>query len=712
MSVKKILLFGFFAVFVLSKSLADEGMWMPNLLEKRQVDMQNKGLKISANDIYHEIQPSLKDAVVRFGTGCSGSFISKEGLVLTNYHCGYGQIQALSSVQNDYLQHGFWAKNRHEELPCAGLTVSMVVRTIDVTDAVKAGTTAGMSELEAAEIRRRNTRDLIDEIEKQTEYKAEVRAFFGGNQFYLYLTETFEDVRLVGTPPSSIGKFGGDVDNWTWPRHTGDFALFRVYADPNNKPAKYSPNNVPYQPKKHFKISLNGAQENEFTWIFGYPGRTNLYLTSFGIRQITEIENPIAIHARTKRLDIIRPAMEQDQKTRIQYSAKAAGISNAWKRWQGENYGIQRVDGIAKKEGYEKRFQEWANTFNNGQYRDLLSELKTAYDEMEPLLIQNTIFNEHVLSPEIVNFVNQFVPLIKSSSDKNFPTATFNAVLSRVKGLVTPFFKDFNVDIDKQIFKALSTVEIDCEQVRFIDFPDKNFDKYVDEMYAKSIFTNEKKLNDALRKSKKSNVGKVFGNDPLYVYVNQIFSMYNAMISPALREQRALIDVLQRTYMQAQMEMESDRMFFPDANSTIRIAYGKVEGLTPSDAVTYRFQTTLSGLMAKENPEIFEFTINDKLRDLYNNKDFGVYANAKGEMPICFIASNHTIGGNSGSPVLNGNGDMIGINFDRAWEGTMSGFMFDPKLCRNISVDVRFILFIIDKFAESNHIMAELEVVK
>ena len=712
MSVKKILLFGFFAVFVLSKSLADEGMWMPNLLEKRQVDMQNKGLKISANDIYHEIQPSLKDAVVRFGTGCSGSFISKEGLVLTNYHCGYGQIQALSSVQNDYLQHGFWAKNRHEELPCVGLTVSMVVRTIDVTDAVKAGTTAGMSELEAAEIRRRNTRDLIDEIEKQTEYKAEVRAFFGGNQFYLYLTETFEDVRLVGTPPSSIGKFGGDVDNWTWPRHTGDFALFRVYADPNNKPAKYSPNNVPYQPKKHFKISLNGAQENEFTWIFGYPGRTNLYLTSFGIRQITEIENPIAIHARTKRLDIIRPAMEQDQKTRIQYSAKAAGISNAWKRWQGENYGIQRVDGIAKKEGYEKRFQEWANTFNNGQYRDLLSELKTAYDEMEPLLIQNTIFNEHVLSPEIVNFVNQFVPLIKSSSDKNFPTATFNAVLSRVKGLVTPFFKDFNVDIDKQIFKALSTVEIDCEQVRFIDFPDKNFDKYVDEMYAKSIFTNEKKLNDALRKSKKSNVGKVFGNDPLYVYVNQIFSMYNAMISPALREQRALIDVLQRTYMQAQMEMESDRMFFPDANSTIRIAYGKVEGLTPSDAVTYRFQTTLSGLMAKENPEIFEFTINDKLRDLYNNKDFGVYANAKGEMPICFIASNHTIGGNSGSPVLNGNGDMIGINFDRAWEGTMSGFMFDPKLCRNISVDVRFILFIIDKFAESNHIMAELEVVK
>ena len=712
MSVKKILLFGFFAVFVLSKCLADEGMWMPNLLEKRQVDMQNKGLKISANDIYHEIQPSLKDAVVRFGTGCSGSFISKEGLVLTNYHCGYGQIQALSSVQNDYLQHGFWAKNRHEELPCAGLTVSMVVRTIDVTDAVKAGTTAGMSELEAAEIRRRNTRDLIDEIEKQTEYKAEVRAFFGGNQFYLYLTETFEDVRLVGTPPSSIGKFGGDVDNWTWPRHTGDFALFRVYADPNNKPAKYSPNNVPYQPKKHFKISLNGAQENEFTWIFGYPGRTNLYLTSFGIRQITEIENPIAIHARTKRLDIIRPAMEQDQKTRIQYSAKAAGISNAWKRWQGENYGIQRVDGIAKKEGYEKRFQEWANTFNNGQYRDLLSELKTAYDEMEPLLIQNTIFNEHVLSPEIVNFVNQFVPLIKSSSDKNFPTATFNAVLSRVKGLVTPFFKDFNVDIDKQIFKALSTVEIDCEQVRFIDFPDKNFDKYVDEMYAKSIFTNEKKLNDALRKSKKSNVGKVFGNDPLYVYVNQIFSMYNAMISPALREQRALIDVLQRTYMQAQMEMESDRMFFPDANSTIRIAYGKVEGLTPSDAVTYRFQTTLSGLMAKENPEIFEFTINDKLRDLYNNKDFGVYANAKGEMPICFIASNHTIGGNSGSPVLNGNGDMIGINFDRAWEGTMSGFMFDPKLCRNISVDVRFILFIIDKFAESNHIMAELEVVK
>ncbi|MCL2683459.1 MAG: S46 family peptidase [Bacteroidales bacterium] len=708
--MKKIALFLISVWFIFLQIYADEGLWMPNLLQKRQADMQSKGLQISVEDIYSETQPSLKDAVVRLSTGCTGGFVSKEGLVLTNHHCVYQQIQMHSTVEKDYLQYGFWAMNKEEELPCPGMSVSMVVKTLDVTEAVTAGTTAEMSEQDAAKIRNENIKTLIADAEKETGYKVEVRPFFGGNQFYLYLIEVFEDVRLVGVPPSNIGKFGGDTDNWTWPRHTGDFAFIRVYVDTNNKPAKYSKDNVPYRPCKHFKLSLKGPEENEFTFVFGYPGRTNLYLTSYALRLITEVENPIAIAARTKRLDIIKTAMEQDPKTRIQYTAKASRISNTWKRWQGENRGIKRINGVAQKEGYEENFQEWANTYNDGQYKDLLPQLKTAYAELEPLSTQNLIFNEHVLAPEIVGFVQQFNQLLKLSNDKTVKPAVFNEQLNLLKGRVTPFFKDFDASVDKQLFKSLSIVDIDGVEVRFVDFPDKNFDQYVDEMYAKSIFTNEAKLNAILKKFPSKSAIKSLENDPLLNYVDRVYSMYYSMIAPALREQNAIIDVLQRTYIKAQMDMQPDREFYPDANSTLRVAYGKVEGYSPSDAITYKYYTTLSGLMAKENPNVFEFVVEDKLKKLYNDKNFGPYANSKGEMPIAFVASNHTIGGNSGSPVLNGKGEIIGVNFDRAWEGTMSGLMFDSTQCRNISVDVRFILFMLDKYAGATHLLDEIEI--
>ena len=710
--MKKLLGFLVLTTLVFSQTFANEGMWLPNLLQKREADMQSKGLKISAKDIYCEINPSLKDAVVRLSTGCTGSFISKEGLLLTNHHCGYSQLQMLSSVENDLLKDGFWAKNRSEELPAPNLSVSMVVRTVEVTDAVIAGTTSSMNEQEAARVRNENIRKLVAEAEKETGYRAEVRAFFAGNQFYLYLIKVFEDVRLVGAPPSNIGKFGGDTDNWTWPRHTGDFMLFRVYVDQNNRPAKYSDDNVPYQPQKHFKLSLNGAQKNEFSWVFGYPGRTNQYLTSFAVQQIIETEYPIAIAARTKRLDIIKAAMEQDQKTRIQYSAKTASIANAWKRWQGEISGINRMNGIAKKKDFEKEFQNWANTYNHGEHRNLLDQLKVAYADLEPLLIQNTIFNEHVLAPEVVRFANQFDQLVRLANDRTTTPAAFNEELNRLKARVEPFFRNFNADIDRQLFKALSTAKIDGIDMRFVDFPDKIFDNYVDEMYAKSVFASEAKLNNVLRRINRRNAARLLGNDPLLHYARTVFSMHNSMIAPALREQNAIIDLLQRNYMRAQMEMQPNRMFYPDANSTLRVAYGRVEGFSPSDAVTYHFQTTLGGLMAKENPNVFEFMVTDQLRELYNTKNFGPYANSEGKMPICFIASNHTIGGNSGSPVLNGNGDLIGVNFDRVWEGTLSGLMWDPERCRNISVDSRFILFIIDKFANAKHLLEEIEIVK
>ncbi len=439
---------------------------------------------------------------------------------------------------------------------------------------------------------------------------------------------------------------------------------------------------------------------------------------AYAIRLKTEVENPIAIDARTKRLDIIKTAMDKDQKTRIQYSAKAATIANAWKRWQGENRGIKRINGIAQKEAYEKTFQQWADTYNNGQYKDLLSQLKSAYTELEPLTIQHTYFNEQVLAPEMMKFVYQFVVLLKLSEQEQSESRNNTDYLKQldiINKQIDRFFKDFNPDVDKHIFKSLSTAKINGVDVRFVDFPDKNYDEYVDELYAKSAFANETKTKALLKKinaAEPRKIAKLLGKDPLLNYVERVYSMYNTMIVPMVREQNATIDLLQRTYMKAQMEMQPERNFYPDANFTLRVAYGKVAGFSPSDAVTYNYYTTLGGLIAKENPNIFDYVVEDKLKKLYSDKDFGEYANAEGEMPIAFIASNHTSGGNSGSPVLNGKGEMIGINYDRCWEGTMSDLMFDETQCRNIGMDVRFLLFIIDKYAGATHLLEELDIVK
>ncbi|MDR2907670.1 MAG: S46 family peptidase [Bacteroidales bacterium] len=713
--MKKIILPLIATLFFTPQFRADEGIWLPNLLKKQEADMQSKGLQISAEDIYSETQPSLKDAIVKFDGGCTAEFISKEGLLLTNHHCGYDQIQYHSTVEKDYLQYGFWAKSKGEELPCPGLKVSMIVKTVDVTDLVNEGITVDMNERQADSIRGKNIQKVYERegIEPTPGKHAEVIPAYGGNAYFLYYSEVFEDVRFVAAPPSNIGKFGGDTDNWVWPRHTGDFSMFRVYADSNNNPARYSETNVPYQPKQYFKISLDGAEQDEFTFVFGYPGRTNEYLTSYAIRQTTEIVNPIAIAARTKRLDIIKTAMNSDPKTRIQYSAKAASIANAWKKWQGEIRGIKRADGIAKKEAFEKSFQEWANSYNNGQYKELLPELKTAYLELEPAITQNTYFLEHVRTPEVVQFSGQFInELIALIKEQNISKTAFQVQLDKLKERGAQFFKDFDADVDKEIFKTMSLVKIDGVEMRFVDFPDKDFDKYVDEMYAKSMFANEEKFNAVMKKLSFSNALKTLGKDPVLNYTDRVYAMYNAMIAPMLKDQTALINNLQRTYMKAQMEMQPDKNFYPDANGSLRVAYGKVAGFSPSDAVTYDYYSTLSGLIAKENPDIFDYVVEDKLKKLYNDKDFGDYANAKGEMPIAFIASNHTSGGNSGSPVLNGRGEIIGLNFDRCWEGTMSDLMFDENQCRNISMDIRFLLFMIDKYAGATHLLEELELVR
>jgi len=688
---------------------------MPNHLHKREADMQSRGLKISAEDIYSETQPSFRNAVVRLSTGCSGGFISSEGLLLTNHHCGERQLQMLSTVENDILRNGFWAMSRSEEILAPDLSVIMTEKIVNVTDAVNSGIEVGMSEQEAEIIRRTNIAEIVAKEENNADgfgYSAEVRAFFGGNEFYLFLFRTFYDVRLVGAPPANIGRFGGVYDNWSWPRHAGDFMLFRVYVDENNQPAKFCETNVPYQPQKYFSMSLSGAQKNDFTWIYGFPGRTTYYISSFALRQVMEIEHPIAIAARYKRKNIMRAAMAEDPKIRIQYTTKVARISNAWKRWSSEIRGVNRINGIAKKEAFEKEFQQWADTFNNGEHKYLLHQLQAAHGELEPFLILNTVFNEHVLAPEIVAFANQFNRLVNLSNERSTTNAIFNEELNRLKQRAETFFRDFNADIDRELFKTLSVLNIDGLEMRFVDFPDLDFDEYVNEMYATSIFTNEARFNSVFRRINRRNAARLLGRDPILNYAQSVFSMFNSMIAPEFRELRSNADVLQRTFMRAQIEMQPDKMFWPDANSTLRVAYGQVHGFSPSDAVTYRFYTTLGGLIAKENPDIYEFTVKDRLRELYHNRDFGRYANENGEIVVNFISSNHTISGNSGSPILNGRGELIGLNYSRVWQAAMAGYFWDPEQSRNTSVDSRYILFIIDKFGGAGYLLDEMTIVE
>ncbi|GHS86536.1 Asp/Glu-specific dipeptidyl-peptidase [Bacteroidia bacterium] len=698
----------------------DEGMWIPLLLNHNEADMKSRGMKITAEDIYSVNHSSLKDAIVKFGSGCTGEFISEQGLVLTNYHCAHGAIQSHSSIDHDYLTHGFWAANYSEELPCPDAKVTLLVKMEDVTKLVLQDITKEMTESEVDKLRSSNIANLTKQAAEESGMKVEIRSFFSGNQYYMLYNQVFEDVRLVGAPPIGIGKFGGETDNWVWPRHTGDFTLFRVYADADNNPAKYSANNKPYQPKTALKISLAGIKEQDFTFVFGYPARTNEYLTSYAIAQTTQIEAPILINARTKRLNIIGAAMQKDDKTRIQYSAKYASIANAWKKRQGEIRGIKKLNGIEEKQKFEAQFQEWAATYAGGVYNELLPSLKKAYDNLHPYVEQATYMNEQLMAPEMIRFIHSFDPLLTNVKSKQKTSEeSFNTTLTRLKNSVPDFFKNLNVEVDKTIFKELSIIDGDSKNnsngnkpVRLVDFPDKEFDKYVDEMYAKSIFTDQQRLMEALDNLTFKNVEKSkIAKDMLYNYVERVYQRYESIRTPQLKQQKA-IDELQCTYMQAQMEMQHNKNFYPDANSTLRVTYGNVSGYNPSDAVFYKYYTTLDGLIAKEDPNNADYTVEKKLKTLYAKQDYGPYANAQGELPIAFVASNHTTGGNSGSPVLNAKGELIGINFDRTWEGTMSDLMYDVTQCRNISLDIRYCLFVIDKFAGAQHLIQEMNLVK
>ena len=653
---------------------ADEGMWLPSEILKKIKDIQSQGFKLSAEDIYSVNQSSLKDAVVRFGSGCTGELISSEGLLITNHHCGFGQIQAHSSVEHDYLRDGFWAMSREEELPNPGLTVSFLEYMIDVTDEVLKGYKPKMTEEKRIALVEKNSKKIEEKAVKGKKgLVANVKPIYYGNQYFLFVYKVYTDVRLVGAPPSSIGKFGGDTDNWMWPRHTGDFSVFRVYAGEDNEPADYSPNNVPLRPKKFFKINAKGISEGDFTMVYGFPGTTREYLFSDAVKNTALVSNPHKIALRTLRLDIQKREMDKDQAVRIKYASKQARVANAWKKWQGEAKGIIRLDAIGKKQAFEAQFDKWAE--DKPEYAGIVERFKELYGSIEDLLLVQDYQSEALNAVELVTFAG-----------KGQPDADL-------------FYKDYYMPIDKASFIALYQA----------------YDKNIADHYKSPYFKEQ------LQKfgSVEAWADALFTQEPNLAMAAEIYRQTNAYyqenIAPTLEAVNKEITLLYRTYMKGMMEYnevtQGGKVFYPDANSTLRVTYGLVKGYSPADAVYYTPVSSLEGIIQKDNPDIYDYNIPQKLRDLYAAKDYGRWE-VNGSVPVAFIATNHTSGGNSGSPVLDADGNLIGVNFDRVWEGTMSDVVYDAEICRNISLDIRYALFVMDKLAGAGHLLKEMEIIE
>lgn len=718
--MKRIKTIAFFLLFVTSTffSRADEGMWLPQLLgQLNEKQMKGLGMKISAADIYSVNRGSLKDAIVSFGGFCTGEIISDKGLLLTNHHCGFDAVQNHSTVDHNYLRDGFWAKSGSEELPNPGLFATFIIRIEDVTKEALAGVTVGMDDRARQSQIDKNLAAVRNAIKKEVWQEVMVRPFYEGNQYFAFVTETYRDVRLVGAPPSSIGNFGKDTDNWMWPRHTGDFSLFRIYAGPDGKPAAFSPNNVPLKPKRSLSISLDGMAKNDFTMVFGFPGRTMEYLPSVAVEQIITTNNPAKIAIRDRALLIMDEAMRKDEAVKIQYASKYAGVQNAYKKWQGEVLGINKTAALEKKKAYEAEFQKRVNAAPKWkeQYGDLLNQLNAAYAQYGPQSLARDYYNEVFARIELFGIASQLNRL-QNAQERNGENG-FAEMLPQVKQQLQAVYAEYNAGVDKRLFASLMELYVAGrdkamlpeELKKWIDKGDDSYTKMADKLYDDTDLDDGRKVMEALEKDPKAFLQKYKDGDvaKLLAAINQ---SYNQQTGSVIGSLQARINTLQRQYMQAQMEVFAEKKFYPDANSTLRVAYGKVAGYQPRDGVEYDHYTYLDGVMEKYKPGDYEFDVPQKLRDLYKAKDYGQYGSS-GKMPVCFIATNHTTGGNSGSPVLDAYGNLIGLNFDRVWEGTMSDLNYDPSICRNIMVDARYILFIIDKYAGATHLIKEMKLV-
>lgn len=697
---------------------ANEGMWLPLLLESmNEKEMKSMGMKISAKDIYNINNGSLKDAIVSFGGFCTGEIISDKGLLLTNHHCGYSAIQSHSTVEHNFLETGFWAMNHGQELPNAGLFATFIVRMEDVSEAALKGVTENMNEKERQSLIDKNLVQIRSSAKRNDWEDVMIRPFYEGNKYYLFVTETYRDVRLVGTPPSSIGKFGADTDNWMWPRHTGDFSVFRIYADQNNRPAEYSASNVPLKPKKSLSISLDGVAEGDFTMVFGFPGRTYQYLPAIAVKQQAEVLNPVKINIRDAALKQMDGFMRNDPAIKIQYASKFASTANYWKKWIGESQGLERTGGIEKKQAYEKEFQKRvdANPAFKQKYGNLLSQFNQLYTEMEPLALVRDHYTEVARNTELFTVVGLMNGLNRTfiNNGEVAYTTEKEKILNRLKS----FFANYNATVDQAVFSKLSELYFKNVPAQYIGDEalaswvkfNNSGEKLASHIFSNTILADEQKIKTVLALPAADAIAKL-GQDEGIQFANSVNAKYIETVTAKLNELQSAINNLQRIYMQAQLEVFKDKRFYPDANSTLRLTYGKAEGYSPKDAVKYELYTDLDGMMEKYIPGDYEFDVPAKLIELHRAKDYGRYA-ANGKMPVCFIGSNHTTGGNSGSPALDAYGNLVGLNFDRVWEGTMSDYSYDASICRNIMVDARFILFIIDKLGGAGHLIDEMKLV-
>ena len=702
----------FLLLFVIQTQAQQGGMWIPSLLKgMNETEMKNLGMKMSVKEIYDVNNSSIKDAVPHFNGGCTSEVISPKGLILTNHHCGYSQIQSHSTVEHDYLNDGFWAYKMEDELPNENLTVTFIVKIEDVTTAVLNGTATLTNEAEKQKKIQENISALSNSLPKENWQENKIRTFYEGNQYMLFVTETFTDVRLVGAPPTSIGKFGSDTDNWVWPRHTGDFSLFRIYADKNNHPAKYSKDNVPYTPKHFLPISLDGVAEDDFTLVFGYPGKTNEYLPAVAIEQIVNELNPAKIEIRDKALKVTDGFMRKDKAIKIQYASKYAGIANYWKKWIGETQGLKKSNAVAVKKEAEKAFQQKiVKAGKQKEYGTLLTDFDKNYAAIAPYALAKEYYAETVQrNTELLSTGLKLVQLEQIYNTRG--EQAFNDRKTNLINSLADFYKNFNASVDEKVFEQLIDLYSKQPSKQFLPQNLMNVDakNLATEVYSKSKIKDYDSLKKLLSGDAKTVITNL-NTDPAFTLVKQLSDKYNKEIAPKYDEINLTITALQRTYMKAQLELNTDSRIFPDANSTLRVTYGKVKGYEPKDATYYEPVTYLEGVMEKYVPGDYEFDVPAKLIDLYNKKDYGPYSE-NGKMPVNFIGTNHTTGGNSGSPAIDAHGNLIGLNFDRVWEGTMSDIYYDPSICRNIMVDIRYVLFIMDKYAGAKNLISELKLV-
>ena len=711
-------LFSLFISLILALNLsvkADEGMWMLPLLKKLNMGtMTELGLKLSAEEIYSINHSSIKDAIVIFGRGCTAEIVSSQGLLLTNHHCGYGRIQAHSSVEHNYLKDGFWAISKEEELSNPGLSVSFLVKIEDVSEKINSALSDTMNEGE----RYRKIRDISEEIEnaatEDNHYSARVRSFFGGNYFYLMVYEIYNDVRFVGAPPSSIGKYGGDTDNWMWPRHTGDFSVFRVYSGPDGKPAEYSEDNIPLKPKHYLPVSVKGVEPDDFAMVFGYPGGTQRYMTSYGIEELLQITHPNRINVRGIRQELMMQDMEASEKVRIQYSSKYSGSSNYWKFSIGQSESLKRLKIKQEKQEIEDKFSKWvaADPVMKDNYGEALDLIKNSIEGRAEFQHSQQYLMECLLrGSEVVSAAMGGISLLTALQEEDQEKA--DEAIEQIKDRMGGFFKNYNMPTDKKINTAM--FRLFAENVDSKYHPDiyntingkfkGDYEKFVDKMFDKSIFISEDRLTEFLNNPN----AKMLEKDLAFQAANSILNKYRELRQKTTEFDMNL-DKGRRLFIAGLLEMQKGGVFYPDANFTMRLTYGTVSGYDAKDAVWFNYYTTLEGVMEKEDPDNYEFIVDEKLKKLYEEKDYGRYADENGYMPVCFLTNNDITGGNSGSPVLNGNGELIGLAFDGNWEAMSGDITFEKELQRCIVVDIRYVLFIMDKYAGAKNLIEEMDI--